>query len=163
MAKNDPENLSLDLGPAPAPPDPANELFGGPRYVRVGNDRRGGLVFYDYRGRRWRASDWKGPLNLDGFDTSAAAEEAIRQAPARPKAQKAIKARKLPPSAHANDLTGGSGRFFDAKGRRIGGVIHGVEGYTAWSNKRGKIGVYSTAAEAGQAVKATQPPLRRSR
>jgi hypothetical protein len=160
MEKNDPENLSLDFGPAPEATDPVDDLSCGPWPVHDGKDPRGAVVHFDRRTRTWRANNWAGPLSRDGFASREAAEAAIRKAPPRPKPEKELKVRKLSPGTRAEGLTcrDEQRRVFDAKGQRIGGVIPVAEGYTAWSNTRGKLGVYSADAEAEAAVRAALRP-----
>jgi hypothetical protein len=154
----DSPSLELPLE-IPEPRESPDEPSSMPRYVRVGSDRRGALLFFDHRSRRWRASNGAGPLNVDGYDSFAAAHEAIRKAPALPKPQGKLTARKLPPSAHADDLTGDERRVFDAKGKRIGAVwqVDGVDRYGAFG-LNGKLGEFPTVAEAEKAVRAAQGP-----
>jgi hypothetical protein len=161
MAKDirGPENLSLPL-PAPTPREPDGDAY-MPRRVRVGTDPRAALIHYDYRARRWRASNWAGALSVDGFGSYAEAEAAIRKAPEQPKAEKKLAPRKLPDRAHAADLTcrDEHRRVFDSKGRRAGAVLTKGDAFAA-STKTASLGLFDTFELAEEAVLAALKPRR---
>jgi hypothetical protein len=82
------------------------------------------VIHFDNRTRRWRASNWAGALNADGFGSYAEAEAAVRRAPPRPKPEKELKVRKLSPRTRAEGLTcrDEQRRIFDERGKKIGAV-----------------------------------------
>jgi hypothetical protein len=120
---------------------PSTEAEGLPAYVRVGRDKRGGLVFW--KDGAWRASNWAGPI-AGAFRSRDLALAALKKAPSRPKPEKLPAAPKPDPSAYG--LTAGSGKHVYDGSKRIGAVYLLAGQFAAWDASGKLIGRFDSAS-----------------
>jgi hypothetical protein len=132
---------------------PSTPAEGLPAYVRVGRNKRGGLVFW--KGGAWHASNWAGPLN-GAFRSRDLALVALEKAPTRPKAERKPAAPKLTPDAYEDIRCRGDQRHvYDVKD--CVGAVYRLDGqFAAWGMNGKLIGKFNSADFAEAAVIASQ-------